>query len=81
MWFFKKTDKEAAGFSHVVFYAFIGVIAGIVMGLLFGFVIGALTELFGSGTDTEMFDAAIFLGMGSGAIIGSLLGGATALKK
>lgn len=80
MWPFKKTNKEVIGFEHVVFYAFIGVLVGILIGLFFGFVIGALSHIFTEG-GREMADSAKFFGMSIGAVIGSLLGGATALKK
>lgn len=74
-------NKTALLFQKVVFYAFMGVIVGILLGLGFGFFIGLVTDLIGGASMQNVIPMGTFFGMGAGAILGSTFGGVVGYNK
>lgn len=73
-------------FMRMILGALLGASLGIVFGLFFGYIIGFISlklmdPAMAKNADIFPFTFASFLGMGSGAIIGSLLGAIYANKK
>lgn len=67
---------------------FLGALAGVVLGIIFGLLFGLLIALISQQFSARGFDGpgseyglAAFLGMGFGAIVGSILGATSANKK
>lgn len=78
--------EKTPPFVRMLLGALLGIVLGIIFGLLFGLVIAwASGSLFpktmGYGPGPMPYEMASFLGMGAGAIIGSILGGIYGNKK
>ena len=78
--------EKASPFIRMLLGALLGTVLGIIFGLLFGLIIAwATSNLFpkhmGYDPGSMPYEMASFLGMGAGAIIGSILGGIYGNKK
>lgn len=70
-------------FLRVIVHGFLGALAGLIAGLILGMLIAWLGNTFadiGEGVD-DVYEIALFLGMGFGSVIGGLFGGTVGLRK
>jgi MFS family permease len=72
--------KKFHVFGSVFLLALVGVLAGLLMGFVFGGLIGYVTELFSVG-DGPNLSVGLFFGMGAGSVIGGVFGGIIGYKK
>jgi hypothetical protein len=73
-------DKIAI-FGHVFVLAFLGILAGSVLGFVFGGFIGYVTEVLTAVGDGPNVAIGVFLGMGVGSVVGGIFGGVIGYKK
>ncbi len=72
--------KKFGMLGHVWVFGFFGILAGMILGFVFGALIGYVSELFVV-VDGPNMSIGVFFGMGVGSVIGGVFGGVVGYKK